>query len=121
MSPYSLTAIEFVASDSVFALVNIAGETVPSASSFSTIGPNFGPQSAIDGKLYTQWNSAAWTKSEGKESQSYQLAWNEPRTIVSAKIYWGVTRAVNYTLYYSIDGNEWKTIKEISNGSGRVD
>jgi chondroitin AC lyase len=121
VSPYSLTAIEFVASDSVFASANIARKAVPTASTYSTIGPNYGPQSAIDGKMYTRWNCAAWTQSEGKESQSYQLAWNKPQTIASVKIHWGETRAINYFLDYSINGKEWKTIKEIANGSGSVD
>lgn len=119
--PYSLTAIECISEDSVFSPENLAPLAEPSASSFSVIGPHFSPASAIDGKLYTRWNSAAWTKSDGKEEQVFQLQWKTPQKFSFVKILWGETRAIAYSLEYSENGKTWNTIKKISGGSGAAD
>ncbi|MBI5471898.1 MAG: discoidin domain-containing protein [Ignavibacteriae bacterium] len=120
VAPYSLTAIEFLASDSVLAPTNLATIAAPSASSYSTIGPNFKPDRAIDGKMYTRWNSAAWTKSNGQEVQSFQLQWNQPQQISEVRIFWGDTYGTVYTLEYSLDGKSWTIAREVSNGEGGV-
>jgi hypothetical protein len=119
--PYSVTAIEMIDQDSVMAPRNIAPLATPSASSFSTIGPHFKPASAVDGKLYTRWNSAAWTKSNGQEEQWFELAWKTSQLIKHVKITWGETYAVQYQLKSSIDGMTWSTVREVTNGSGGID
>jgi alpha-L-arabinofuranosidase len=119
--PFSLVAIEILSIDSVIPPPNLARIAIPSASSYSIIGPHFYPASAIDGKLYTRWNSAAWTKSDGKEEQYFQLEWKMPQTFSTVRILWGGTRAVNYSLEVSNNGTEWKALKEITEGKGDTD
>ena len=118
VSPYSLTAVELLGYDSVLAATNLARSATVSASSFSTIGPNFKPDRAIDGKMYTRWNSAAWTKSNGLEEQSFQLQWDQPQQISEVRIFWGSTYGTIYNLEYSTDGNSWTVLREVSNGEG---
>lgn len=119
--PFSLVAIECIAADSIIPPQNLARLATPSASSYSVIGPHFYPASAVDGKLYTRWNSEAWTKSDGKEEQYFQLEWAVPQTFSNVRILWGGTRGVKYSLEISDNGKEWKTLKEIADGKGDVD
>ena len=116
--PYSITAIEVIDRDSVIPPVNIARQAKATASSYSTIGPHFKAASAIDGKLYTRWNSAAWTKSNGQESQWFQLAWPNLQKIGFVKICWGETYGSDYKLLSSDDGKKWETLREFTNGRG---
>jgi hypothetical protein len=121
VTPYSITAIEMVERDSVFPPVNIARQAKVTASSYSTIGPHFKPASAIDGKLHTRWNSAAWTKSNGQESQWFQLAWPKLQHIGFVRLYWGEMYGTNYKLLSSADGKKWETLHEVTNGHGGVE
>ena len=119
--PYSIVALEVIDRDSLVQLRDIASLATPTASSYSTIGPHFKPASAIDGKLYTRWNSAAWTKSNGQEEQWFQLSWKNPQQIKRVKITWGETYAVQYDLKASMDGKKWTSIREAKNGSGGIE
>ncbi|MHB1050967.1 MAG: discoidin domain-containing protein [Bacteroidota bacterium] len=119
--PFSLIAMEFISSDSIVPPSNLAHSAIPTASSYSVIGPHFSAASAVDGKTYTRWNSAAWTKSDGKEEQWYQLEWKTPQTFTDVQIHWGETRAVNYILEISDDGKEWTPLREITDGKGKSD
>lgn len=119
--PFSLVALEFIASDSVVPPQNLARSASASASTYSVIGPNYSPSSAVDGKLYTRWNSEAWTQSSGKEEQTFQLKWNAPQTFSDVRILWGETRAVNYSLDVSDDGEHWNTVKVVREGKGDID
>ena len=116
--PYSITAIEIIERDSVIPPVNIARQAKVTASSYSTIGPHFKAASAIDGKLHTRWNSAAWTKSNGQESQWFQLAWPNLQKIGFVKICWGETYGSDYKLLSSADGKKWETLRESTHGRG---
>ncbi len=119
--PYSITAIELIGRDSVIPPVNIARQATASASSYSTIGPHFKPESAIDGKLYTRWNSAAWTKSNGQEAQWFQLAWPKLQHIGFVRISWGETYGSDYKLMSSTDGRKWVTLHEFTKSHGGVE
>ncbi len=121
LAPYSVTAVKLIEQDSTMPSVDIARLATPSASSYSTIGPHFTPASAVDGKLYSRWNSAAWTKSNGQEQQWFQLSWKRPQTIKRVKITWGETYAVEYQLQSSADGKKWTTIREVTKGTGGVE
>lgn len=121
LSPCSVTALEMIEQDSVMPAQDIAPLAAASASSFSTIGPHFKPASAIDGKLYTRWNSAAWTKSNGQEEQWLELAWKTARLVSHVKITWGETFAVQYRLQSSSDGKNWSTLREVLNGTGGIE
>jgi hypothetical protein len=118
LPPYSITAVEMIDKDSIVPSRNLAQQSVATASSYSTIGPNFKPGSAIDGKIYTRWNSAAWTKSNGKEAQWFQLSWKSPQKIERVKICWGETFATDYVLEASPDGRSWIKLHEVTNGAG---
>jgi hypothetical protein len=119
--PYSVTAMDLIDRDSVIPPINLARQAVPTASSYSTIGPHFKAASAIDGKLYTRWNSAAWTKSNGQEAQWFQLVWPKMQQIGSVRICWGETFGADYKLLSSIDGKIWVTLREVTNGHGGVE
>ncbi len=119
--PYSVMAIELIERDSVIPPINIARQATATASSYSTIGPHFKPTSAIDGKPYTRWNSAAWTKSNGQEAQWFQLAWPKLRNIGFVRICWGETYGSDYKLLSSADGKKWETLHEVTNGKGGVE
>ncbi len=121
LSPFSILCVELISKDSVLAAQNIARTAQAEASSFSVIGPNFHPESAVDGKLETRWNSAAWTKSNGDEAQWFQLRWENPRRISRVVIQWGGTRAVDYLLEGSVDGKSWGKLDEVRGGSGDID
>ena len=120
LPPYSLVAVECVSQDSVMSLVNIAPMAVASASSYSTIGAHFQPASATDGKVYTKWNSAAWTKSGGEELQWFQLTWPTAQQYSSVRITWGETYATQFVLEASDEGTQWKSIKEVTDGKGGI-
>jgi len=107
--------------DSVIPPPNLAREATVSASSHSTIGPAFGPASAIDGNLATRWNSAAWTKSDGKEQQWLQLSWNAPGAFTTIRIHWGETCAKRYRIEVSDNGNDWRTVKVADSGKGGME
>ena len=119
--PYSLMLVELLERDSVLQPQNIARIAAPSASSFSTTGPHFTPNSAVDGLMYTRWNSAAWTKSDGNEAQWFQLTWKQPQMITRVRIHWGETHAVEYELEYSVDGKAWRTLREVTESDGGLD
>jgi hypothetical protein len=119
--PYSITAIEVIDRDSVIPPPNIGRLATATASSYSTIGPHFKPASAIDGKLYTRWNSAAWTKSNGQEAQWFQLTWPKPQKIGFVRICWGETYGSAYRLLSSIDGKKWVTLHEVTDGKGGIE
>jgi len=118
LPPYSVVAMDMIAVDSLVPPENLAQSARATASSYSTIGPHFGPASAIDGIADTRWNSAAWTKSNGLESQWFELSWKKPQQIRRVTILWGGTHAAEYTLRASTDGKAWKTLLSISNGTG---
>ena len=119
--PYSLIAMEILSADSIIPPANLALSAIPSAASYSVIGPHFSAASAVDGKMYTRWNSAAWTKSDGKEEQWYQLEWKTPQTFTDVQIHWGETRAVRYVLEISDDGTVWTPLREITGEKGTSD
>jgi hypothetical protein len=118
---YSMIAIDIIGADSVVPPPNLARMAECSASSYSTIGPKFKPSSAVDGKLYTKWNSAAWTKSNGNESQWFQLTWKKSQRFDRMRIHWGVTYATDYTVLVSADGKRWKPVLQIKEGKGGVE
>jgi hypothetical protein len=119
--PYSITAIEFLDRDSVIPPTNIARLASATASSYSTIGAHFKPASAVDGKLSTRWNSAAWTKSNGQEAQWFQLTWAQPQTMSIVRICWGETYASDYKLLSSADGKKWVLLHESKAGMGGIE
>ncbi len=118
LPPYSLSVIDCIAADSVDAPANLARTAEATASSYSTIGPHFGPGSAIDGDVFTHWNSAAWTKSNGEETQWLQLRWDAPVEASVVRIQWGDSPAISYRLQSSLDGIDWTTLAVRDSSAG---
>jgi len=116
--PYAILAMEVIAQDSVVPPHNLALAATATASTYSTIGPAFGPASAVDGNTSTRWNSAAWTKSDGKEHQWLRLSWDNAQTFTTVRIRWGESPAKRYRIEISSDGERWRTISEQENGMG---
>ena len=119
--PYAVLAVRMIDRDSVVPPPNLVRDAGATASSYSTIGPAFGAASAIDGNLSTRWNSAAWTKSDGKEQQWLRLFWDTPQTFTTVRIRWGESWARKYRLEVSDDGVEWRTLKDAPAGAGGVE
>jgi hypothetical protein len=117
----SLSVMELVAVDSIAPPANLALRALASASSFSVIGPEFGPASAADGKQHTRWCSAAWTKSNGEEAQWLQLAWTMPQEVRRVRIHWGETPGRQYRLEVSSDAVRWDTVQQVTEGKGGIE
>jgi hypothetical protein len=118
LPPYSMTTVVFTSADSIEPPKNLALRARASASSSSTIGPAFGPASAIDGNNSTRWESAAWTNSGGAETQWLQLAWERAQSCSRAVIRWGETAGTWYRLVGSRDGRSWTVLYETKAGKG---
>jgi hypothetical protein len=118
LRPYSMTTLLFISADSVEPPRNLALQAHASASSFSTIGPAFGPSSAIDGNNATRWESAAWTNSGGAEAQWLQLTWQQPQSCARAVIRWGEAAGISYRLVGSVDGKSWTVLYQTEAGKG---
>ncbi len=118
LPPYSLQALEILEADSLLPPQNLARIATATASSYSLVGPNFGPSSAIDGTWYTRWNSAAWTKSDGMENQWFQLSWRALQRLARVRIIWGESPAREYTIEVSDDGAEWSVLHAVASGRG---
>jgi hypothetical protein len=114
----SLNVVELVAADSVAPPANLALRASARASSFSVIGPQFGPGSAADGKSHTRWCSAAWTKSNGDEAQWLQLSWTVPQEVRRVRIFWGETWGTHYRIEVSRDAETWDILQEVTEGKG---
>ena len=117
----SLSVVELAAADSIAPPVNLALRASASASTFSVIGPQFGPASAADGKPHTRWCSAAWTKSNGEEAQWLLLAWTVPQEVRRVRIQWGETWGTHYRLEVSPDAVIWDTVREVTGGKGGIE
>jgi hypothetical protein len=118
LAPYSMTTLLMASEDSVYPSENLARRAHASASSFSTIGPAFGASSAIDGNPATRWCSAAWTKSDGDETQWFELSWDSSIACSRVVLWWGETYATTYRLEASQDGASWSLLKENNAGRG---
>jgi hypothetical protein len=118
LPPYSMTTMVFEAADSMKPPGNLALRAHATASSFSTIGPAFGPSSAIDGKNATRWESAAWTNSGGPEAQWIQLDWEQPELCSRVVIRWGETYGISFRMGGSKDGRTWTVLHETTGGKG---
>ncbi len=121
LPPWSVTACEIPAADSVDPPDNLARHAHATASSCSAIGPNYGAASAIDGISYTRWNSAAWTGSNGAETQWLRLTWRNPVPISRVTIRWGESCARSYRIETSDDGLQWTSLAEVAAGKGGVE
>ena len=120
VEPYTMKIIEFEAKKFKDAPENLALQAKVTASSYSTIGPNFSPKSANDGIRYTRWRSESWvsSKPDGSDKQWLQLNFDKSIDFNTIKIYWDYGYATNYKILCSNDGNIWTEIHSTDRGTG---
>lgn len=116
--PYSLVVLHLLRKGTVSPPRNLALHARATASTSAMNGPNFGPSSAVDGKLYTRWASAAlWGADKGLDPEWFQIDLGRPRHFNEVVIHWSKGHGVDYKLEVS-SGVRWKTIYSEKNGRG---
>jgi hypothetical protein len=123
VEPYSMKIIEFDSKKYIPPPKNLALDAKAVASSYSILGPNFGPECANDGVLHTRWRSESWVSPspDGKDAQWFQLEFDKPVKFNSIKIYWGFGYAITYSILCSMDGKSWNKINSITDGKGGLE
>jgi len=120
--PYSLTVLRLMKKGTVTPLKNLALHARVFASSYARNGPNYGPSSAVDGKLYTRWASAAlWSAENGMDRQWFEIDLGRIRTFDKIKIYWANGYGIKFNIVSSRDGQNWFKVYEEENGSGGIE
>ena len=117
--PYSLVVLQPLRKGVVLPPPNLALHARASASSTAKNGPNFGPSSAVDGKLYTRWASAAlWGREKGFDKQWFEIDLRKPRQFDEIVIRWAKGYGIKYKILASVDEKKWTTIFHGSDGGG---
>ncbi len=117
--PYSLVVLQPLRKGVVLPPPNLALHARASASSTAKNGPNFGPSSAVDGKLYTRWASAAlWGREKGFDKQWFEIDLRKPRQFDEIVIRWAKGYGIKYKILASVDEKKWTTIFHESDGGG---
>ncbi len=117
--PYSIIVLHLFRSGTIFPPRNLALHARASASSYAKNGPNFRPSSAVDGKLYTRWASAAlWGREKGFDKQWFEIDLRKPRQFDEIVIRWAKGYGIKYKILASVDEKKWTTIFHESDGGG---
>ena len=120
--PYSLVVLQLLRKGVVLPPPNLALHARASASSTAKNGPNFGPASAVDGKLYTRWASAAlWGEKKGLDKQWFQVDLGRPRHFDRIVIHWAMGYGINYRILASTNAKKWTKIFHETDGHGGVE
>ena len=120
--PYSLVVLQLLRKGVVLPPPNLALHARASASSTAKNGPNFGPASAVDGKLYTRWASAAlWGEKKGLDKQWFQVDLRRPRHFDRIVIHWAMGYGINYRILASTNAKKWTKIFHETDGHGGVE
>ncbi len=119
--PYSIVVLHLLRKGTVFPPRNLALHARAMASSYAKNGPDFGPESAVDGKMYTRWASdALWGADKGLDKQWLKVDLGKLRVIDSIAIYWASGYGVKYAIEVSVDGKEWTAVYSENEGKGGV-
>ena len=117
--PYSLVVLHLLRKGTILAPINLALHARATASSSAKNGPDFRPSSAVDGKMYTRWASAAlWGADKGLDPQWFQLDLKRPRHFNEVVIHWAKGYGIDFKLEVSADGRRWKTSLNETKGVG---
>ncbi len=120
--PYSIVVLHLLRNGLVLPPKNLALHAEASASSSARNGPNFGPASAVDGKLYTRWASAAlWGEKKGLDKQWFQLDLKKSCRFDEIILHWATGYGIDYRILTSSNGKEWKTVFHQKDGHGGVE
>ncbi len=123
VEPYTMKIIEFESEGYTPPPENLGLTAKVTASSYSTIGPNFLPERANDGIRYTRWRSESWVspRPDGNDKQWLQLDFGKPQQFNTIRIFWDYGYATNYTISCSNDGKEWKKLIANEKGNGDLE
>jgi len=121
LPPYSAVVVNALREGATLPPVNLALGAKASASTYSTTDPYFGPGSAVDGKPFTRWASAAWASKDGTDPEWFELDFGAPRTFDCCVLKWAKGYGLQYTLVVSDDGKEWREIVKESDGKGGME
>ena len=117
--PYSIVVLQLLRKGFVLPPQNLGLNAQAFASSIAKNGPNFGPSSAVDGKLYTRWASAAlWGREKGFDKQWFEIDLRKPHQFDEIVIRWAKEYGIKYKILASVDGKKWTTIFHESDGRG---
>lgn len=117
--PYSIVVIHLLRKGTILPPRNLALHARATASTSAKNGPNFGPESAVDGKSYTRWASAAlWGADKGLDPEWFQVDLGRPERFDSIAIHWAKGYGIQFDLKVSDDGRTWKTIYHNKDGKG---
>ncbi|WP_211128077.1 discoidin domain-containing protein [Streptomyces yatensis] len=96
---------------------NVALGKPATASSYQTGGGDCPctPANAVDGKADTRW-AADWS-----DPQWLQVDLGTSTPLTHVQLVWEAAYAKAYTLQTSDDGQNWRTIREVTDGNGGVD
>ncbi len=120
--PYALIVIHLLRKGTVLPPTDLALGARATASTYARNGPNFGPSSAVDGKLYTRWASAAlWGSERGLDPQWFQVDLRRTHEFDKIVIHWANGYGIEYDLAVSVDGKKWKTVWKENNGRGGIE
>ncbi|AJE39174.1 discoidin domain-containing protein [Streptomyces nodosus] len=97
--------------------VNVALGKPATASSYQTGGGDCPctAANAVDGKLDTRWAS------DWSDPQWIQVDLGAGTTFTHVQLVWETAYAKGYTLQTSDDGQNWRTVREVTDGNGGVD
>lgn len=118
-APYSLTVLHLLRKGTVVPPPDLALHAHATASTNARNGPGYGPSSAVDGKLYTRWASAAlWGAGKGLDPEWFQVDLRRPRRFDKIVIHWAEGHGVDYSIAVSNSCKRWSTIYKSHNGRG---
>jgi len=121
LPPYSIVALQLLKSGVVLPPINLALGAKASASSHSLTDPHFGPASAVDGKSYTRWASAAWASRDGSDEQWFQIDLGAVKMFNRIVLRWAKGFGIEYSIATSVNGKRWQEIVKQNNGRGGVE
>ncbi len=117
--PYSLVVLHLLREGTELPPENLALQARATASTSAKNGPNFGPSSAVDGKDYTRWASAAlWGAEKGMDPEWFQVDLGRPRRFDRVVIRWAEGYGIDFKLSVSVDGRHWKRVFSEGDGHG---
>jgi len=90
-------------------------EPVRTEASASSGTGDYAPKYAIDGKPDTRWSS------NFNDAEWWQVRFDKPQTLAGLNIAWETAFAEKYEIAVSMDGQEWRTIYQVTEGDGHTD
>ncbi len=120
--PYSIIVLQILRKGVVLPPKNLALLAHATSSTRAQNGPNYGPSSAVDGKLYTRWASAAlWGEKHGLDKQWFEVDLRKVEQFDRIVIHWATGYGIEYRILASVNGRKWRPVYTQSSGQGGVE